>query len=97
MDGIREAEAVPAIQLNHAGRKGFDWLLLPLVTTVRTCRRAGGWPTMAPSEIAFGGFAYAARCPWMRFMVWSARSPWRQAVRWPPASKRFRFMPRMAI
>ena len=55
MDGIREAGAVPAIQLNHAGRKastgcfavGYDGQSVP--------EEAGGWPTMAPSEIAFGG------------------------------------------
>ena len=55
VDGIREAGAVPAIQLNHAGRKastgcfavGYDGQNVP--------EEAGGWPTMAPSEIAFGG------------------------------------------
>ena len=55
VDGIREAGAVPAIQLNHAGRKastgcfavGYDGQSVP--------EEAGGWPTMAPSEIAFGG------------------------------------------
>ena len=46
---------MPAIQLNHAGRKastgcfavGYDGQSVP--------EEAGGWPTMAPSEIAFGG------------------------------------------
>lgn len=55
VDGIREAGAVPAIQLNHAGRKastgcfavGYDGQNVP--------EEAGGWPTMAPSEIALGG------------------------------------------
>lgn len=55
VDGIREAGAVPAIQLNHAGRKastgcfavGYDGQSAP--------EEAGGWPTMEPSEIAFDG------------------------------------------
>ena len=45
VDGIREAGAVPAIQLNHVGVR-LRLVALPLVTTVRTCRRrrAAGLP-----------------------------------------------------
>lgn len=55
--GIAEAGAVPAIQLNHAGRKGsigcfavgHDGRSLPLDD--------GGWQTVAPSPIAYGNYA----------------------------------------
>ena len=52
---IHAAGGRAGIQLNHAGRKastgcfavGYDGQSVP--------EEAGGWPTMAPSEIAFGG------------------------------------------
>lgn len=57
VDGIKAAGAVPAIQLNHAGRKastgcfavGYDGESVPF--------EAGGWPTVAPSPIPFGSLA----------------------------------------
>lgn len=57
VDGIRAAGAVPAVQLNHAGRKasagsfvvGHESGSLPL--------DEGGWPTMGPSAKAYGDMA----------------------------------------
>ncbi|MCR2785274.1 MULTISPECIES: NADH:flavin oxidoreductase/NADH oxidase [unclassified Microbacterium] len=53
---IRSRGAVPAIQLAHAGRKASTWSpfagrrgSVPLIE--------GGWTTVAPSPIAFEGFA----------------------------------------
>lgn len=57
VDGIKDAGAVPAVQLNHAGRKGstgcsgvgYEGESVPL--------NEGGWPTVAPSPIAYRGLA----------------------------------------
>lgn len=57
VDGIRAAGATAAIQLNHAGRKastgctyvGHDGASVPF--------DEGGWQTVAPSPIPFGGYA----------------------------------------
>lgn len=57
VNDIKAAGAVAAIQLNHAGRKastgcfgvGYEGASVPL--------EAGGWPTVAPSPIAFGNYA----------------------------------------
>ncbi|TPF91667.1 oxidoreductase [Bifidobacterium sp. UTBIF-68] len=54
VDGIRNAGAVAAVQLNHAGRKastgcfpvGYEGQSVP--------EEAGGWSTVAPSPIEFG-------------------------------------------
>jgi 2,4-dienoyl-CoA reductase-like NADH-dependent reductase (Old Yellow Enzyme family) len=45
--------AVPGIQLAHAGRKASD--SRPWEDTLQLADDAGGWPTLAPSAIAFGG------------------------------------------
>ena len=56
-DGIKQAGAVAAIQLNHAGRKGSTGCsgLGYIANTVPA--EDGGWPTVAPSEIAYGRYA----------------------------------------
>ncbi|KAB5606882.1 NADH:flavin oxidoreductase/NADH oxidase [Bifidobacterium jacchi] len=54
---VKAAGAAMAVQLNHAGRKGstgcfgvgFEGRTVPF--------EEGGWQTVAPSEIAFGGYA----------------------------------------
>ena len=54
-EAVKQAGAVPAIQLNHAGRKGsigcfsigYDGQTVPA--------DKGGWPTVGPSDLAFGG------------------------------------------
>ncbi|MCP2637448.1 NADH:flavin oxidoreductase/NADH oxidase [Microbacterium sp. HD4P20] len=54
--GIRRRGAVPAVQLAHAGRKASTWSPL-------SGRRGsvpaeeGGWTTVAPSAVAFDGYA----------------------------------------
>ncbi|PKY89005.1 oxidoreductase [Bifidobacterium breve] len=55
VDGIREAGAVPAVQLNHAGRKASTGCFAVGYENQSVPVEAGGWPTVAPSEIAFGG------------------------------------------
>jgi 2,4-dienoyl-CoA reductase-like NADH-dependent reductase (Old Yellow Enzyme family) len=45
--------AVPGIQLAHAGRKASD--SRPWEDTLQLADDQGGWPTVAPSAIAFGG------------------------------------------
>ena len=57
VDGIREAGAVPAIQLNHAGRKASTGCFALGYEGQSVPEEAGGWPTVAPSPIAFGGLA----------------------------------------
>ncbi|WP_374679351.1 MULTISPECIES: NADH:flavin oxidoreductase/NADH oxidase [Microbacterium] len=53
---IRRRGAVPAIQLAHAGRKASTWS--PLTGRRGAVPHAeGGWPTVAPSAVAFDGFA----------------------------------------
>ena len=93
---VRRVRCLPSSSTMRGVR--LRLVALPLVTTVRACRRrrAAGlpWHRLKSRSV---GCVRRARCPWMRFMVWSARSPRRRAVRWPPASRRFRFMPRMAI
>lgn len=55
VDGIRNAGAVPAIQLNHAGRKASTGCFAVGYEGQSVPEEAGGWPTVAPSAIAFGG------------------------------------------
>jgi 2,4-dienoyl-CoA reductase-like NADH-dependent reductase (Old Yellow Enzyme family) len=50
---IKQHAAVPGIQLAHAGRKASD--SRPWEDTLQLADDAGGWPTLAPSAIAFGG------------------------------------------
>lgn len=53
---IRSRGAVPGIQLAHAGRKASTWS--PLRAARGTVPAAdGGWQTVAPSAIAYEGFA----------------------------------------
>lgn len=53
---IRSQGAVAGIQLAHAGRKGSTWLHWdPREGTVPV--EDGGWEPVAPSAIAFGGYA----------------------------------------
>lgn len=53
---IRARGAVAGIQLAHAGRKGSTWspLLAGKYGTVRPAE--GGWPTVAPSPVAYEGY-----------------------------------------
>jgi 2,4-dienoyl-CoA reductase-like NADH-dependent reductase (Old Yellow Enzyme family) len=50
---IKAQGAVPAIQLAHAGRKASA--TRPWEGGAHLADHAGGWPTLAPSAIAFGG------------------------------------------
>ena len=50
---IKQAGAVPGIQLAHAGRKASD--SLPWEGGGQLTDAQGGWPTLAPSAVAFGG------------------------------------------
>ena len=56
-EGIKDAGATAAIQLNHAGRKGSTGCsgLGYIAATVPA--EDGGWPTVAPSAIAYGRYA----------------------------------------
>jgi 2,4-dienoyl-CoA reductase-like NADH-dependent reductase (Old Yellow Enzyme family) len=54
--GIRRRGAVPAVQLAHAGRKASTWS--PLSGSRGSVPAVdGGWTTVAPSAIAFDGYA----------------------------------------
>ncbi len=56
---IRSRGAVPAVQLAHAGRKASTWS--PFSGRRGTVAEAdGGWQTVAPSAVAFEGFAEPA-------------------------------------
>ena len=55
VDDIKAAGAVAAIQLNHAGRKASTGCFAVGYEGQSVPAEAGGWPTVAPSEIAFGG------------------------------------------
>ncbi|MGL4257779.1 MAG: NADH:flavin oxidoreductase/NADH oxidase, partial [Microbacterium sp.] len=56
---IRARGAVPAVQLAHAGRKASTWS--PLSGRRGSVPEAdGGWATVAPSALAFDGFAEPA-------------------------------------
>jgi 2,4-dienoyl-CoA reductase-like NADH-dependent reductase (Old Yellow Enzyme family) len=50
---VKGQGAVPAIQLAHAGRKASA--SRPWEGDVHLADDAGGWPTLAPSALAFGG------------------------------------------
>ncbi len=53
---IRARGAMPGVQLGHAGRKASTWS--PFVGHHGTVPvEDGGWPTLAPSAIAFEGYA----------------------------------------
>jgi len=49
---IKQHGAVPGLQIAHAGRKASD--ALPWARTAQLADDAGGWPTIAPSALAFG-------------------------------------------
>jgi 2,4-dienoyl-CoA reductase-like NADH-dependent reductase (Old Yellow Enzyme family) len=53
---IKSQGAVPGIQLAHAGRKASD--ALPWKGPGQLTDAQGGWPTVAPSALAFGGYAH---------------------------------------
>ena len=57
VDGIRNAGAVPAVQLNHSGRKGSTGSFAVGYEGQSVPLDAGGWETVAPSPIAFGEYA----------------------------------------
>ncbi|NEG95228.1 NADH:flavin oxidoreductase/NADH oxidase [Bifidobacterium sp. SMB2] len=57
VDGIRQAGAVPAIQLNHSGRKGSTGSFSIGYHDQTVPAEAGGWRTVAPSAIPFGDYA----------------------------------------
>src|SRR3984885_10123028 len=50
---VKQHGAVPGIQLAHAGRKGSADL--PWNGGAHLADDKGGWPTIAPSALAFGG------------------------------------------
>jgi 2,4-dienoyl-CoA reductase-like NADH-dependent reductase (Old Yellow Enzyme family) len=50
---VKQHGAVPGIQLAHAGRKGSA--SRPWEGGAHLADNAGGWPTIAPSALAFGG------------------------------------------
>ncbi len=50
---LREHGAVPGLQLAHAGRKGSA--ARPAEGGAHLADDAGGWPTLAPSALPFGG------------------------------------------
>ena len=50
---VKQRGAVPGIQLAHAGRKGST--ARPWEGDAHLSDAAGGWPTLAPSALAFGG------------------------------------------
>ena len=50
---IKQARAVPGIQIAHAGRKGSA--ARPWEGAAHLPDDAGGWPTIGPSALAFGG------------------------------------------
>jgi 2,4-dienoyl-CoA reductase-like NADH-dependent reductase (Old Yellow Enzyme family) len=50
---VKQQEAVPAIQIAHAGRKASADL--PWRGGAHLSEEQGGWPTLAPSAIPFGG------------------------------------------
>ncbi|MBT1180875.1 NADH:flavin oxidoreductase/NADH oxidase [Bifidobacterium sp. CP2] len=56
VEDIKQAGAVPAIQLNHAGRKGSSGCFAVGYEGETVPESAGGWQTVAPSPIPFGGY-----------------------------------------
>jgi 2,4-dienoyl-CoA reductase-like NADH-dependent reductase (Old Yellow Enzyme family) len=50
---IKAQGAVPGIQIAHAGRKGSA--AVPQLGGAHLADDAGGWPTLGPSAVAFGG------------------------------------------
>lgn len=81
-EGIKEAGATAAIQLNHAGRKGSTGCfgLGYIATTVP--EEAGGWPTVAPSEVAYGRYATprALSVDEIHGIIWAFAAAARRAV-----------------
>ena len=55
VDGIKQAGAVAAVQLNHAGRKGSTGCFGVGFEGKSVPEDAGGWRTVAPSPIAYRG------------------------------------------
>lgn len=53
-DGIKQAGAVPAIQLNHAGRKGSTGCFAIGYDGQTVPADKGGWHTVGPSDLPFG-------------------------------------------
>ena len=56
VDGIRDAGAVPAVQLNHSGRKGSSGTFAVGFEGQSVPQSEGGWQTVAPSPIPFGDY-----------------------------------------
>ncbi|WP_404801558.1 NADH:flavin oxidoreductase/NADH oxidase [Bifidobacterium platyrrhinorum] len=56
VEGIKEAGAVAAIQLNHAGRKGSTGSFAVGHEHETVPGEEGGWQTVAPSAIPFGDY-----------------------------------------
>ena len=54
---IREAGAVAAVQLNHAGRKGSTGCFATGHIGTSVPVEEGGWQTLAPSAVAYGHYA----------------------------------------
>ena len=60
VDGIKQAGAVAAVQLNHAGRKGSTGCFGVGFEGKSVPEDAGGWRTVAPSPIAYRDAAQRA-------------------------------------
>lgn len=57
VDAVKATGAAMAVQLNHAGRKGSTGSFAAGYVRGSVPIEAGGWPTVAPSEIAYGNYA----------------------------------------
>lgn len=53
---IKSQGAVPGIQIGHAGRKASD--AVPWLGEGQLTDEQGGWPTVAPSALPFGGYQH---------------------------------------
>lgn len=57
VQGVKDAGAVMAVQLNHAGRKGSTGCFGVGYEGASVPVEAGGWQTVAPSPTAYGSYA----------------------------------------
>ena len=82
VDGIKETGASAAIQLNHAGRKASSGCFSVGYEGASVPAEAGGWPTVAPSPIPFGGYATPRELPVdeIHGIVWAFGQAARRAV-----------------
>lgn len=97
VDGIKQAGAVAAVQLNHAGRKGSTGCFGVGFEGKSVPEDAGGWRTVAPSPIAYRGLTdpRALSVEEIHGLVSAFRDA--AQLRCGPVSRRLRFMRRMGI